>query len=173
MRLSAHLVQPTRNCSHGGEGRAAPPIRDLDAKVGPKPNACYPKSKIDRSCLALLPAGVAWPPALPRAPVVSYTAFSPLPFGSLFLWPDPIGYPIPGIARRRALWSADFPLACKQTSGRPASLSGFMIPFPGWRVNRADPESGQRQPPGANRHNTSRLLQPGQSTTTHAAPARP
>jgi hypothetical protein len=30
-----------------------------------------------RPCLALLPAGVAWPPALLRTPVVSYTTFSP------------------------------------------------------------------------------------------------
>ena len=30
-------------------------------------------------CLALLLAGVTWPPALRRAPVVSYTTFSPLP----------------------------------------------------------------------------------------------
>ena len=30
-------------------------------------------------CLALLPAGVTWPPALLRTPVVSYTTFSPSP----------------------------------------------------------------------------------------------
>jgi hypothetical protein len=30
-----------------------------------------------RPCLALLPTGVAWPPALLRTPVVSYTTFSP------------------------------------------------------------------------------------------------
>ena len=43
----------------------------------------------NRPCLALLPAGVTWPHALLRAPVVSYTTFSPsLPCGScLFLWP--------------------------------------------------------------------------------------
>jgi len=35
-----------------------------------------------RLCLALLPAGVAWPPTLLRTPVVSYTTFSPSP-------PDP------------------------------------------------------------------------------------
>ena len=40
-------------------------------------------------CLALLPAGVAWPSALLQTPVVSYTTFSPLPpkGGCLFLWP--------------------------------------------------------------------------------------
>ncbi len=31
--------------------------------------------------------------------------------GRMFLWPDPVGYPIPGVTRRRALWSADFPLS--------------------------------------------------------------
>ena len=83
-----------------------------------------------RSCLALLPAGVTWPRALLRAPVVSYTTVSPSlphPFppplkgrgwgrGScLFLWPcsgrfAPLGgLPAPGAIRRRALRSADFP----------------------------------------------------------------
>ncbi len=48
-------------------------------------------------------------------PVVSYTTFSPSPCGCLFLWPDPAGNrwvspaPAPGVTRRRALWSADFP----------------------------------------------------------------
>ena len=39
-------------------------------------------------CLALLPAGVTWPPALLRTPVVSYTTFSPSP-SSLPLPPPP------------------------------------------------------------------------------------
>jgi hypothetical protein len=52
-------------------------------------------------CLALLLAGVTWPPALRRTPVVSYTTFSPSPptplpkgegsGGGLFLWPCPAG----------------------------------------------------------------------------------
>ena len=33
----------------------------------------------NRPCLALLPAGVTWPHALLRVPVVSYTTFSPSP----------------------------------------------------------------------------------------------
>ena len=33
-----------------------------------------------RPCLALLPVGVAWPRMSPRAPVVSYTTFSPSPW---------------------------------------------------------------------------------------------
>src|SRR3990172_499518 len=49
-----------------------------------------------RPCLALPPAGVPWPHALLRAPVVSYPTFSPSPpppapegwrGGCLFLWP--------------------------------------------------------------------------------------
>jgi len=62
-----------------------------------------------RLCLALLPAGVAWPPTLLPTPVVSYTTFSLSPEGYLFLWPDPTDCSIPGFPRRRALWSADFP----------------------------------------------------------------
>ena len=59
------------------------------------------------SCLALLRMGVACPRRLPGPPVVSYTAFSPLPpeislslGGGLFLWPYPSGCParvLPGI----------------------------------------------------------------------------
>jgi len=64
-------------------------------------------------CLALLPAGVTWPPALLRTPVVSYTTFSPSPLhmakAVCFCGPVPAGCPVPGFPRRRALWSADFP----------------------------------------------------------------
>ena len=79
----------------------------------------------DYLCLTLLQAGVAWPQVLLPAPVVSYTTFSPLHPSApsliskemgeagggsgLFLWPDPSGYPVPGVTRRLALWSADFP----------------------------------------------------------------
>ena len=38
-----------------------------------------------RPCLALLPAGVTWPPALLQAPVVSYATFSPSPLARLFV----------------------------------------------------------------------------------------
>jgi len=88
-------------------------------------------------CLALLPAGVAWPPALLPAPVVSYTTFSPLPlpaapsgrglggWGGMSLWPDPAGCPVPGITRRRALWSADFPRPWKSRAAITRSAWGF------------------------------------------------
>ena len=47
--------------------------------------------------------------------------------GSLFLWPDPAGFPAPGFPRRRALWSADFPRprAEARDRDRPASLRRF------------------------------------------------
>ena len=104
------------------------------------------KRAASRPCLALLPAGVTWPPALLRTPVVSYTTFSPspsppvpLPEGEerggkavCFCGPDPAGCPVPGFPRRRALWSADFPrslafardtsFACARDRDRPASL---------------------------------------------------
>ncbi len=91
-----------------------------------------------RPCLALLPAGVAWPPALLRTPVVSYTTFSPLPpplppspngggaggEGGLFLWPCSGRSPHPGIS------PAPCPMECGLSSipchawdrDRPASL---------------------------------------------------
>lgn len=82
-----------------------------------------------RPCLTLLPAGVTRPPVLLRTPVVSYTTFSlsprppPLPMGEgwgegLPVFCGPVRQvgpprmrdrPAPGIIRRRALWSADFP----------------------------------------------------------------
>ena len=59
-----------------------------------------------RPCLALLPAGVAWPPALLRTPVVSYTTFSPSPLhmakAVCFCGPVPAGCPIIGVSPSRA-----------------------------------------------------------------------
>ncbi len=75
--------------------------RELPLASGSLPGGCplwegngsFPDPVDLPSCLALLPAGVAWPPRLPGAPVVSYTTFSPLPglatCGGLFLWPCP------------------------------------------------------------------------------------
>ncbi len=88
--------------------------------------AVYPRliaeRAVPRLCLTLLPAGVAWPPALLQTPVVSYTTFSPSPKGCLFLWPDPIDYSIPRFPRRRALWSADFPRPRKRDRDHPTNL---------------------------------------------------
>ena len=59
----------------------------------------------NRSCLALLPAGVTWPHTLLCAPVVSYTTFSPshpkVLFVSVALFRQVI--PAPDAIRRRAL----------------------------------------------------------------------
>jgi len=55
--VSRWLVQPTR-------GRTS------------RPWPCCARYSL---CLALLPAGVAWPPVLLRTPVSSYLTFSPLP----------------------------------------------------------------------------------------------
>lgn len=98
-------------------------------------HAAYPGlervEQTHRPCLALLPAGVAWPPALLRAPVVSYTAFSPspgVPGNVLLCGPFPAGRPAPDVIRRRALWSADFPHpAALAGRDRPAGLNANLI----------------------------------------------
>ncbi len=53
--------------------------RRLPAASSGLPGARTGRAAPARSCLALLPVGVAWPPVSPRAPVVSYTTFSPSP----------------------------------------------------------------------------------------------
>ena len=74
-------------------GRAAPRLFPVGSQT---------RWERSRPCLALLPVGVAWPPVSPRAPVVSYTTFSPspgrpgLPRLSAFLWPFSVGSPRPG-----------------------------------------------------------------------------
>ena len=69
------LTQPT-----GGKG----------AYGGEQPPIVHRRN---RPCLALLPAGVTWPRTLLRAPVVSYTTFSPsLPKAAVcFCGPFPVG----------------------------------------------------------------------------------
>jgi hypothetical protein len=50
--------------------------------------------------------------------------------GCLFLWPDPAGFPAPGVTRHRALWSADFPLSrsfSASISDRPTGLGDSII----------------------------------------------
>jgi hypothetical protein len=105
-RVAARLKQPTRG-SDGASSAVSPEGGHL--------------------CLALLPTGVARPSALRRTPVVSYTAVSPSPGcrqpgNALLCGPGPAGRPALGIARRRALWSADFPRSRKRNRDRPADL---------------------------------------------------
>ncbi len=66
-------------------------------------------------CLTLLRMGVAWPPALLPAPVVSYTTFSPsLPRGSgFFLWPY---QQLRLTARHSGCYPASCPVECGLSS---------------------------------------------------------
>ena len=76
---------------------------------------------------ALLPVRFAWPPALLRTPVVSYTAVSPSPNactpGTALLCGTLLsGYPARPLAGTVALWRADFPqrrYATPRSSGLP------------------------------------------------------
>ena len=87
-------------------------------------------------CLTLLRMGVAWPPALLPAPVVSYTTFSPFLFFTLSL-EERVGVrcsfcgptnsfalrlAIPDVIRHPALWSADFPRPPEGDRAHPTSL---------------------------------------------------
>ena len=63
----------------------------------------------NRSCLALLPAGVTWPHALLRTPVVSYTTVSPSPLhpkvgkAVCFCGPFPAGSRLSAVSPPRVL----------------------------------------------------------------------
>ena len=65
-----------------------------------------------RPCLALLPAGVTWPPALRQTPVVSYTTFSPSPLTQkdgkavCFCGPFPAGSRLSAVSPPRVLSDA-------------------------------------------------------------------
>jgi len=79
---------------------------------------------------ALLPVRFAWPPALLRAPVVSYTAVSPSPNacapGTTLLCGTLLsGYPAWLLASTVARWRADFPQrerAAPRSSGLPERM---------------------------------------------------
>ena len=95
-----------------------------------------------RSCLALLRVGVAWPPALLPAPVVSYTTVSPLPARApavCLCGPVP-GFPRPGVARHPALRSADFPRRANppRSPGQPVAGT-IILAGPGVVNHRAGP----------------------------------
>jgi len=126
-----HFVQRMEVGLRSEEGRPnAPPGRSSLWAAYPGLLATRAAS---RPCLALLPAGVAWPPALLRTPVVSYTAFSPSPpcGGSLFLWPCSGRLPRPGISPAPCsvecgLSSTRRRSAGPRSPGRPED--GFIIP---------------------------------------------
>jgi hypothetical protein len=117
-------------------GRSLPPIRTAWAIIYLGPHVAVglkqptrssrgtsspPLASELRSCLALLPMAVAWPPTLLSAPVGSYSTFSPLPGYPAVVFCGPMrGFHRPGIIRHRALWSADFPQIAYATRDRPA-----------------------------------------------------
>ena len=71
-----------------------------------------------RPCLALLPTGVTWPPALLQTPVVSYTTFSPSPSARkggaavCFCGPFPAGSRLSAVSRPGC-----YPTSCSMECG--------------------------------------------------------
>ena len=71
-----------------------------------------------RPCLALLPTGVTWPPALLQTPVVSYTTFSPSPSARkggaavCFCGPLPAGSRLSAVSRPGC-----YPTSCSMECG--------------------------------------------------------
>ncbi len=116
-----------------GEGRRSSGRPSLWADCYQSARAAYPELIRRRAAsrwllvqpgwflFGLAPGGGCLAAALLRTPVVSYTTISPLPSpqsapigrergsGGIFLWPDPAPYGTPGVTRRLALRSADFP----------------------------------------------------------------
>ena len=134
MIISLGRLLPDGSCSLPGTrtGRAAP-----------------------RSCLALLPAGVAWPPHCCGRRWSLTPPFHPYQSpGGMSLWPDPAAFTTPGITRRCALWSADFPRSLKRSrsSGQPGSTSIYREEvFPSNQVRQAGIISAIEYSPGGHR----------------------
>ncbi len=86
---------------------------------------------------------------LPHLFTLARTCAAAQAAGGLFLWPYPRGYPLPGVTRRHALWSADFPrqpFRLPRPPGRPKA-SAVILRLLGKVVNRgaASPAAkGQR-----------------------------
>ncbi len=82
---------------------------------GPHPGALWGPFAPARPCSRRgLPGHDGYPPCrwalTPPFHPCPHPGCGPRAAGGLFLWPCPRGYPLPGFPRRRALWSADFPL---------------------------------------------------------------
>ena len=133
-----------------------------------------------RSCLALLPVGVAWPGPLLGPPVVSYTTFSPSPLafagGGRFLWPcprvsPPGRCPAPCPVERGLSSGGPSTKLRAPTVARPTCLPSHHSRPPG-RRQCAEPSSshrGQRTSPKPAGQPAD--LPPGQ--TPHASPPTP
>ncbi len=73
---------------------------------------------------------------LPFAIAISPLPAVSLPPGGMFLWPDPASCPAPGVTRRHALWSADFPLQADSSLQRsPGQPWDHILPALGREVN--------------------------------------
>ena len=87
---------------------------------------------------------------LPHLFTLARTCAAAQAAGGLFLWPYPRGYPLPGVTRRHALWSADFPrqpLRLPRPPGHPKP-SSLILRLLGKVVNHhRHEESAQRKWP--------------------------
>ncbi len=77
---------------------------------------------------------------MPEAPIAErpggllHHLFTLTEISGMFLWPDPAGYPTPGVTRHHALWSTDFPrndpALLSQFRDHPAGLGDYIILYP-------------------------------------------
>jgi hypothetical protein len=93
-------------------------------RPGARRERATPRPEGLRSCLALLLAGVAWPPTLLPTPVVSYTTFSPLPESQSTTWSRQCGLRCFRLSGGRFLWSyprvappGGYPAPCSRERG--------------------------------------------------------
>src|SRR5262249_44390089 len=113
--------------------------------------ATYPVARTGRpsgdafaTLFGLAPCGVLPATDVTAGAVRSYRTFSPLPFDSPLSWlaqggmfsvPLSFRFPCPGVTRRTALWSSDFPPALRRaivwlTATTPLSNPKAQIPKP-------------------------------------------
>ena len=113
LRVSAQLLQPTRDLGPASWGRAIPSdyrYQICDCGLISQSTIYNHQSPILSSLLGLAPGGGCLADRIAAgAGGLLHHLFTLAESGGLFLWPDPTGYPVPGITRRRAHWSADFP----------------------------------------------------------------
>lgn len=96
-----------------------------------------PRTEVLHPCLALLQTGVAWPAHYCDRRWSLTPPFHPYQpeAGGMFLWPDPANCFTPGITRRLALRSADFPRSGLPDRDHPTDLGTRNIPRSWLSVN--------------------------------------
>jgi len=102
-------MRPTRNSRGAGHTPAAQPPSSL---LGLAPGGGCLAAPVTRRAGGLLP----------HLFTLARTDAHASAVGGLFLWPYPRGYPLPGVTRRHALWSADFPRRLFSRRDHPAGL---------------------------------------------------